>query len=257
LKIKILGAHNAESKSDRLSSFLVDDVLAVDAGSLTSELTFDQQAAVKAILLTHGHYDHIRAVPAFAFNNSDRVTKVVALHQTIETLLKNLMDDNIYPDFSSPTNYLGKTVLELIALGIYQPYSLEGYTVTAFPVNHPVPAAGLAISDSAGKTVFFTGDTGPGFSYIWESISPGLIVAELTFPNRMEQAARDSGHLCPELLKAELLSFQQAKGYLPSVLAVHISPRYEQEIRIEAHRTAVEIGTEVEVAKEGQEVKVY
>jgi L-ascorbate metabolism protein UlaG (beta-lactamase superfamily) len=59
--VKFLGTHNAESKNTRLVSFLIDDVLAVDAGSLVSELTFPEQRRIKAILLSHGHYDHIKA----------------------------------------------------------------------------------------------------------------------------------------------------------------------------------------------------
>lgn len=67
--IRFLGTHNAESKDTKLVSFVIDDVLAVDAGSLASELTFSEQKKIKSILLSHGHYDHIRGVPSFAFNN--------------------------------------------------------------------------------------------------------------------------------------------------------------------------------------------
>ncbi|MEE8420857.1 MAG: MBL fold metallo-hydrolase, partial [Dehalococcoidales bacterium] len=68
MKIKVLGAHNCESSATRLVSLLIDDVLALDAGSLTSSLTFAAQQKLKAILLTHQHYDHIRDVPAIAMN---------------------------------------------------------------------------------------------------------------------------------------------------------------------------------------------
>ncbi|UCD22371.1 MAG: MBL fold metallo-hydrolase, partial [Chloroflexota bacterium] len=76
--IRFLGTHNAESRNTRLVSFLIDNVLAIDAGSLVSELTFSEQEKIKAILLSHAHYDHIRAVPAFAFNNYDRTTRIIA-----------------------------------------------------------------------------------------------------------------------------------------------------------------------------------
>jgi ribonuclease BN (tRNA processing enzyme) len=70
VKIKFLGMHNAESKYTRLSSLLIDDILAVDTGSLTSELSFSEQEKIKAIIISHGHYDHIRDIPTFAFNNA-------------------------------------------------------------------------------------------------------------------------------------------------------------------------------------------
>jgi len=66
MRIRFLGTHNSESKNTRLVSFIINDVLTVDAGSLVSELTFTEQKQIKTILLSHGHYDHIRAVPAFA-----------------------------------------------------------------------------------------------------------------------------------------------------------------------------------------------
>ena len=67
MNIKFLGTHNAESKYTKLVSLLIDDVLAVDTGSLTSELSFSEQEKIKSILITHGHYDHIKDLPALLF----------------------------------------------------------------------------------------------------------------------------------------------------------------------------------------------
>ena len=44
MKIKVLGAHNTESLNTRYMSLLVDDILAIDAGCLTSTLTFEEQS---------------------------------------------------------------------------------------------------------------------------------------------------------------------------------------------------------------------
>ncbi|MBI2287607.1 MAG: MBL fold metallo-hydrolase [Chloroflexi bacterium] len=68
MKVQILGAHNCESQNTRLVSLLVDDRLALDAGGLTSSLSFPAQQQLKAVLLTHQHYDHIRDIPALAMN---------------------------------------------------------------------------------------------------------------------------------------------------------------------------------------------
>ena len=100
MRIKFLGAHNAESRSTKLVSFLIDDILAVDAGSLASELSFLEQKKIKAILLSHGHYDHIRGVPSFAFNNRNHTTKVFATSQTLKILSSHLIDGIIYPEFT-------------------------------------------------------------------------------------------------------------------------------------------------------------
>ena len=68
MKIRILGAHNIESAKTGFASFLIDDVLAVDASALTSSLSFAEQLKLKAVLLTHQHHDHIRDIPALGMN---------------------------------------------------------------------------------------------------------------------------------------------------------------------------------------------
>ena len=68
MNIQILGAHNLESKDSRFVSLLIDDVLAIEAGALTSSLSFTAQQKLEAVLLTHQHYDHIRDIPALAMN---------------------------------------------------------------------------------------------------------------------------------------------------------------------------------------------
>ncbi|GAH21991.1 unnamed protein product [marine sediment metagenome] len=68
MNIQVLGAHNCESQNSKFISLLIDDILVIDAGGLTSSLSFAAQQKIKAILLTHQHYDHIRDVPAIAMN---------------------------------------------------------------------------------------------------------------------------------------------------------------------------------------------
>ena len=178
--LRFLGTHNAESKNTRLVSFLIDDVLAVDAGSLVSELTLPEQRKITAILLSHGHYDHIRAVPAFAFNNADRVTKVIATPKTLEMLSSHLIDGVVYPKFASETSFLRKATLRLVPVEFLNRQNIEGYEVMAVPMRHPLDALGFEITSGDGKTLFYTGDTGLGLSYVWGNISPQLIIAEVT-----------------------------------------------------------------------------
>jgi ribonuclease BN (tRNA processing enzyme) len=252
--IRFLGTHNAESKNTRLVSFLIDDVLAVDAGSLVSELTFPEQRKIKAILLSHGHYDHIRAVPAFAFNNSDRTTKVIATPKTLEILSSHLIDGIVYPKFTSEASFLRKATIKLVPLEPLKPRDIEGYQVMAVPVPHPLDSVGFEITSGDGKTLFYTGDTGPGLSSIWGKISPQLVIAEMTWPNRLANAARDATHLCPEMLKEELIELRRIKGYLPKVVAIHLSPQHEPEIEREVREVSELLGTSIDIAHEGEEL---
>ena len=68
MRVRVLGAHQLETRDTRLTSFLIDGVLAVDAGSLTSGLTLAEQETVAAILITHHHFDHCRDLLTFGLN---------------------------------------------------------------------------------------------------------------------------------------------------------------------------------------------
>jgi Cft2 family RNA processing exonuclease len=253
MRIRFLGTHNAESKNSRLVSFLIDNVLAVDAGSLVSELTFAEQKQIKAILLSHGHYDHIRAVPAFAFNNSDRTTEIIATPKTLEILSSHLIDGVVYPQFTSDASFLQKATIKLAPLEPFKPQNIEGYQVRAVPVRHPLDAVGFEITSGDGKTLFYTGDTGPDLSSVWDNISPQLIIVDVTWSNSLSIAARDAGHLCPKMLEKELAEFRRLKGYFPRVVIIHLSPQHEPEIEREVSEVAKLLGTSIDIAHEGKE----
>lgn len=252
--VRFLGTHNAESRNTRLISFLIDDVLAVDAGSLVSELSFLEQEKIKAILLSHGHYDHIRGIPSFAFNNSHRTTKVFATSRTLEILSSCLIDGIMYPKFTEKTPFLEKPALELHPLEPFKQEDIEGYRVLVIPVNHPINAVGFEIASKEGKKIFYTGDTGPSLSPLWEYISPDLLIAEVTFPNRLKNMAKDAAHLYPKVLKSELMEFRRIKGYLPKVILVHLSPQFKEEIKEEIEEVAKELMLSISIAREGEKL---
>jgi ribonuclease BN (tRNA processing enzyme) len=256
VKIKFLGTHNAESKYTKLVSLLIDDILAVDTGSLTSELSFSEQEKIKAILLSHGHYDHIRDVPAFAFNNACRTTKVFGTPETLEILSSHLVDGVIYPKFTEYTPICEKQSLQLVPLEPFIPVDIEGYQVLALPVNHPGSSVGFEITSKNDKKIFYSGDTNVGLSDIWEHISPQLIIMEVTFPNKLENVAKNSSHLCPKTLKKELKEFHRIKGYYPRIILIHLTPNYKKEIKREIKEVAKELQLSIDIPSDGEEIIV-
>lgn len=256
MKVTFLGTQSMESKEGRLPSFLVDGVLAVDAGSLTSELSAQQQAEVKAILLSHGHYGHIKAVPAHAFGNQERVTQVVGTATALDILTSHLMDGIIYPRYGDGDSYLNRKVLDLCPIEAYQERTVEGYRVLAVPALHPAGAVGFEIEDRDGNRVLYSGDTGPGVVALWEPASPQVLVVETTFPDRLEDMARLAGHLCPKLLEEELAAFERAKKYLPRVVVIHTSPLFREEIVKEAQAMANELGLSLTMPRDGDSIAV-
>ena len=255
--IKILGAHNAESKNTKLASLLINDVIAVDAGSLVSELTYEDQEKIKIILLSHGHYDHIRAVPSFAFNNRYRTTKVYANTQTFKILSSHLIDGVIYPEFTKKIPFfLEKPSLKFLNIEPFKSIHIDDYKVKAVPVNHTVNTLGFQITSKDGKKVFYSSDTGPGLSAIWEHIDPNILIIETTFPNKLENRAINSAHLCPKMLKKELIEFQKVKGNLPNIYLIHMSPPYEEEIRKEINEIEKDMNISINIACEGDKITV-
>ena len=254
MNIQFLGTHNCESKKTKLVSLLLDDALAMDAGALTSNLSLEAQQKLKAILLTHQHYDHIRDVPAIAMNlylNGGHINiySIPSVHIALST---HLLNEKLYPNFlekppENPT--LNFTVIEP-----YKPKRIESYSILAVPVNHSVPTVGFQVTSSDGKTVFYTGDTGPGLADCWEHVSPHLLIAEVTAPNRYEEFAIRVGHLTPNLLRQELIGFQKIKGYLPEVVLIHMNPSEEEEIKGEIATVAKSLNSQITLAYEGMQI---
>lgn len=254
MNIRVLGAHNCESKDSRCVSLLIDDVIALDAGALTDSLSFRDQRKLKAVLLTHQHYDHIKDIPTLGMSLylQKATVDVYFILPVYEALTTHLLNAQLYPRFyeKPPEN----PTLKFHIMEPYQTAQIEGYSVLAVPVNHSVPVAGYQITSPEGKVVFYTGDMGPGLTRSWESVSPQLLIIEVTASDRFEAFGRESMHLTPLLLKEELLTFRELKGYLPRVLAIHMNPFIEKEIETEIAALAEELKTPIALAHEGMQL---
>jgi len=256
MNINVLGAHNCGRHNFKLVSLLIDDVLAIDAGALTSSLSLEEQKKIKALLLTHQHYDHVWDVPALAMSLflGGATTRIYSIPAALDVLARNLLNDEIYPDFrhkpeQNPT----------VSFSVIEPHKaelIEGYTVLAVPVRHGVPTVGYQVTSGDGKVVFYTGDTGPGLADCWRQVSPQLLIIEVTASEKYIEWAIRAGHLTPALLKQELASFQKVKGYLPRVVAIHMNPSLEEEIAAEIEPVAKELGCSITLAREGMQISV-
>jgi ribonuclease BN (tRNA processing enzyme) len=254
MNIQVLGAHNCESQNSRFISLLIDDALAIDAGGLTSSLSFQAQQRIKAILLTHQHYDHIRDIPAIAMNFFLHGTTIhiYSTPPVYEAISTHILNGRLYPKFleqpkKNPT----------VKFTIIEPHKLEqieGYSILAIPVNHTDPTVGYQVTSPDGKAVFYAADTGPGLANCWEHISPQLLIIEVTAPSRYEEFAKESGHLTPTLLKHELTSFREVKGYLPQVVVVHMNPNLEKEIEAEIAAVVEALDNPITLAYEGMQL---
>ncbi len=249
--MRILGAHNCESARTRLASLLVDEVLALDAASLTATLTFEAQKNLKAVLLSHGHFDHARDVATLGMNAylGGYSLNLYAIAPVLEIVGSSLLSGQIYPDFTKKPS-TEQPAIRVIPLEPFKEVDVAGYRVLALPMNHSLPATGYMLTSPAGKSLLYTSDTGPGWGNLGKELHPDLIITELTSSNRFETGMLRVGHLVPRLLREELLSFRQLSGYLPPVVLVHMSPLIEAEIAQEVAQVAREIEASITLGSE-------
>ena len=256
MELRVLGAHNMESKDTGFASYLVDGVLVLDAGGLTRALTFKEQRDIRAVLLSHRHFDHVRDLPALGIGlrTSEHPVDIYAIEDTVQYVSDKLLDGSLYPNFlRSPTP--DNPIFRLHTLEFFQEYDILGYKMKAVPVPHTVPAAGFEISHG-DSSLFYTGDTGDGLSEAWPHISPSTILVEVTFGNKAEEEAPVIGHLTPRILEKSLADFVGQKGYAPKVVVAHINPPWEDDIRKELADVQERLGLDILVSSEGISVTV-
>src|SRR5438132_2429222 len=84
-----------------LTSLLINDTLAVDAGCLGLFGTAGEQAKVKHILITHTHIDHIGSLPMFVENAYEARPECVTIHGSeavLDCLQSDIFNDRVWPD---------------------------------------------------------------------------------------------------------------------------------------------------------------
>jgi len=251
MKIRILGAHNMESKDTRYISLLIDDVLALDAGALTSSLSQEEQQKLKAVLLTHQHYDHMRDLPALGINFSlhGNTLDIYGAKAVYNVLTTHLLNDVVYPNFLTKPEQ--KPSLRFTEMEPGKELTVAGYTVLTVPVTHAYPTTGYQVTSPDGKKVFYSGDTGPSLADAWRQIAPDLLIIEVTSLNKWREFSLQTGHLTAELLKQELDSFREIRGYLPQVVLVHMNPLDEKVIKSEVAAATGALKTTIRFGHEG------
>src|SRR5438477_6259933 len=104
MRLKVLGAYGASDAEHNLTGYLLDDWLAVDAGTLTSKLSFAQQARIAAVFISHSHADHTRDLPHLIHNRlvqSAPPLIVFAARDVLDLLLRDLFNGVACPDFAT------------------------------------------------------------------------------------------------------------------------------------------------------------
>ncbi len=238
VKFRVLGSFGGSSPECRMTSFLVDGVVAVDAGSTTQALPVSSQRLIQHVLISHSHMDHTSSLPFLienVFGSHESAVTIHSTHSVLGRLRRAVFNNDTWPDFTRIPSHLYPVVrFEEVEEG--RSFVIPGLPggdleVSPIPVNHVVPTVGFLLRQG-GSSVLFTSDTGPT-DRVWRvaNATPDLsaVIVECSFPSEMEEVARVSLHLTPRLLQKEL---EKLRKDVP-VHLYHFKPPYLERLREE------------------------
>jgi 3',5'-cyclic-nucleotide phosphodiesterase len=238
MELRVVGCHGGETPKHRTSAFVVDERLAIDAGSLTSGLELSAQFRLQACIVSHAHLDHIRDLATIADNRCQADCEpllVAATKETISSLKKHFFNNHLWPDFSTIPNKARPTI-RFQELKLERPVEIAGYQVQAVSVSHTIDTAGFIIQ-GPDATIAYSGDTGPT-DRLWELLNAEknlkALLLEVSFPDREQKLATVSGHHTPRTLLKDLKKLHKPKD-LPTLL-YHIKPFFQREVEQECAR---------------------
>ena len=233
MKIEVLGGYGGESLGCRMTCLLINDSIALDAGSLSQALSIERQVGVDSILLTHSHMDHTSSIPFFienVFSRRERTINIYSSSATIYAIRKYLFNDATWPDFTRLPNHLLPAV-KFNEIQDEVPIELNGVRFTPIPVDHLVPTHGFLI-EQGGRSVLWSSDTGPT-QRLWEVANNTrnlqAVCIDVSFDNSLQNIADMSYHLTPRTLEKEL---EKLDKKVP-ILLHHLKPPCIDKIRAE------------------------
>jgi len=237
------------SPRQHLTCFVIDDSVAVDAGSLAMAVSPLQQSQIRNIVLTHAHLDHIAGLPLFIDDLFSTLTEPITVHATqpvIDTLERDIFNWSVYPRFSELSNANGP-VLRYESFGQAEEFTVRNLTLRAVEVNHKVPSTGFLISDTE-TTIALSGDTA-GTEGFWNLVNSAdvmsAILVECAFPDELDELAVVSHHLTPRLMAREL---EKCERDCP-VYIVNLKPMFREVIVDQIARLNLKGVTILEVGK--------
>lgn len=235
MKIQMLpttiGENGCATAQQHLCCLVIDDSVAIDAGSLAMSVNKIQSEQIRDVVLTHAHLDHVAGLPIFIddlFASLKTPIRIHALPEVINSLETHVFNWVLYPRVSELKNDFGEVIS-------YQPFEIEtkfkvkNLEFEAINVNHKVPSVGFIFNDSKSK-IGITGDTSQ-MNRFWEKVNqePKLnaLLIECAFPDELEDLAHASHHLTPRGLSQELKKFNNKNC---EILVINLKPRYREKI---------------------------
>lgn len=231
LRVRLLpSAVSGDGTLQYATSYLIDDSIAVDAGSVGLYGGPEAQRSIRHVLLTHSHSDHIASLPTLLENTLTRdgpPLEVWAGAETLACLHRDVFNDRVYPRLEVLTRPVGPAMV-LHELESEREVRLGGLAVLPVAVDHTVPTLSYVVSNGRAS-VLIAGDTGPT-ERLWQVAQAreelAAVFLEASFPDEMHDLARRSMHLTPRTFELERAKLARPAAFI----AVHLKPRYRDQI---------------------------
>jgi ribonuclease BN (tRNA processing enzyme) len=233
MRIELLPSSIPSSANQYLVSFLVNDSIAIDAGSIGFLADLRRQEAIRHVFITHEHLDHIASLPIFlenVYSPGPDAIELLASQKVLDFIHVDIFNGRVWPDFfelSRPDDrFLETTALEpLVAV------QRAGIRLTPVPVSHGIDTLGLIVDDGR-SAVAFPSDTGPT-QLLWDTLA-GLrnlraVFLEVSFPATLADLARMTGHHCTTSFAEEIRKLSTDAHWI----IVHRKTRYAAQIAAE------------------------
>ena len=219
-----------EQRLQFLTLYLINDTLAIDAGSLGIALGLEEQHKVKQVVLSHAHIDHLATLPIFLENTEEfagtRVT-IYGSEAVLDGLRRHVFNGCLWPDLIH-ASLNGQPFFHLEAMEAGRTLEIAGVRVTPVPVSHVVPAMGFLIEEGDAAVVLPV-DTGPT-EELWRCANAlprvHAVFLEATFPNSMDDLARIAKHLTPKMFAEEVRKLRHPA----KIIAIHIKASFYDQI---------------------------
>lgn len=235
-----------------LTSFVIDDLVAVDAGAIGLVSPPSRQKRIRHVFLSHSHIDHMATLPLFLDNVYDphgEYVRVYASQAVQDCLRRDVFNDRLWPDLtrmSDPTPFV-----QFETLHNDQPVQIDDLQITPINVDHVVPCFAFLIQGSDAAAAIVT-DTGPT-SAVWERVQAaenlGAVFLEASFPNSFQWLADESKHLTPAQFLDEIAKLDR----VVPVYAIHLKPDFHDQMVGELMSLELE---NLEIAQPGREYEI-
>lgn len=214
-----------------LCCLVIDDSVAIDAGSLATAASDAQKQQIRNVVLTHAHLDHVAGLPLFIddlFATLEEPVTVYAAQKVIDALEAHIFNWVIYPRFRELTNQNGD-VMRYAAFEKEMEMRVAHLKFKAVEVNHKVPSVGYIFSDGKSKLAM-SGDTAE-MDEFWETLNKeenlDALLIECAFPDELDDVAQSSHHLTPVKLQRELGKLKHKDC---PIYAINLKPMYREKI---------------------------